>query len=235
MTNKSLTVAKTNITNVKLAYMYTLIPLGIVTLQDIVYIILYQFDIFPGAESANAATGNYLYLFLIVSAIVIPSMHFHRFMNLGGKRKDFFMGNALTYVIMAAVISVIGVILYFTYEKMVLTYYSGETLNTLYVFGWIQHGAVIAFFQQFAFLLLLAVSIHTLTAIQGKWYGWVTDAVIVAVISVFTPIAPLRSALVWFFNLIIFNSNILMQIGACLVLSAVIYSLNQAIFARKAI
>jgi hypothetical protein len=74
-----------------------------------------------------------------------------------------------------------------------------------------------------------------MTAAQDKWYGWVADVLIVAIISVFTPIEPLRASLVWFFNLIIFHSNTFLQIAAYLILATAIYSLNKLILARKAI
>ena len=136
---------------------------------------------------------------------------------------------------MAAVVSLIGIIFYYTYEQFIFSNYyeGGFTLNPIYWFGWINNGPVIAFFQQFAFLLFFAVFIHTLTAIQDKWYGWATDIIIIAIISVFTPIAPLREKLIWFFTLIIFSSNALLQIIACLILSAAVYPLNKIIFARK--
>ena len=234
MNNKSIAVAKTNFRNIKLAYIITAIVIGAVFIQDIVYIILSFFNIHPGEDSGTVGIGNYFYLLILLSAIFIPSMNFRKMMNLGGKRNGFFWGCAINYTIMAAAASLAGIILYYTYEKFILSYYSGWTLNPLYWFGWINNGPVIAFFQQFAFLLLTAVFIHTLTAIQDKWYGWVTDIVIVAIISVFTPIASLRSALVWFFYMIIF-SNAFVQIGSCLILAAAVYILNKIIFARKPI
>jgi hypothetical protein len=118
---------------------------------------------------------------------------------------------------------------------MVSMLYDGGILDIMHVFGWINNGIVVAFFQQFAFLLLFAAFVHTLTAMQDKWYGWVADVLIIVIISVFTPIAPLRASLAWFFNLIIFHSNAFLQIAACLILAFVIYSFNRFIFARKAI
>ena len=118
---------------------------------------------------------------------------------------------------------------------MTSLFYRGGTMDVLYWFGWLNNGVVVAFFRQFAFLFLFASAIHTLAAAQDKWYGWAADILIVAIISVFTPIAPLRASLVWFFNLIIFNSNAFLQIAACLILAIAIYSLNKLILARKTI
>ncbi|MCL1983542.1 MAG: hypothetical protein FWG53_10735 [Clostridiales bacterium] len=238
MFNKSLVVAKTNYRNMKLACILTAIVLGVTLIQDIIMLMLGSANgsSYRGIEgNMNVSFGNYFILLIILSAAFIPG-NFRKMMNLGGKRADFFNGCALAYAIMTAAVSLVCVVLYLTYDKfMVSVLYNGGTLDVLYWFGWIDNGAVIAFFQMFAFLFLFAAFVHTLISAQDKWYGWVADILIIAVISVFTPIAPLRASLVWFFNLIIFNSNAFVQIAACLILAVVIYSLNKLILARKAI
>jgi hypothetical protein len=236
MKDKSLVVAKINFRNIRLAYIITAITLGAIIAQDIVYLILDATGVFSGEDNMVVGTGNYLYLILLLGAIFIPSLNFRKMMHLGGKRADFFKGCFATYIIMAAAISLAGVILYFTYELLLTTIlYRGGNLNVLYWFGWLTNGPIVAFFRQFAFLLLLAVVVHTLTAMQDKWYGWLADVVIVAIISVFTPIAPLRAALVWFFNMIILHTNALVQIASCLVLAILVYAANKPVLARKVI
>ncbi|CAM4507649.1 hypothetical protein PAEN110709_26305 [Paenibacillus endophyticus] len=96
-------------------------------------------------------------------------------------------------------------------------------MNLVSILGWVDHGGWYTFFQQFAFLLLIASVIHTLTLLQTSWIGWTVDVAIIAVISVFIPIAALRAHLVSFFYLIIYNSNAFSQISACIALSVVIY------------
>ena len=235
MKNKSLVIAKINFRNIKSAYIITAIVFGLILVQDIVFIILNVFGVDAGAGDGMTGIGNFLYLLVILSAIFIPSHNFRRIMNLGGKRDNYFSGCAVTYAIMAAAVSLAGIILYYTYENLLLAYYDGWTLNVLYWFGWIAGGPVIAFIRQVAFLFLLAVFTHTLTAVQDKWYGWAADILIVAIISVFPPIAPLRSSLVWFFYMIIFHPNAFLQITTCLILAALIYWINRPIFARKVI
>ncbi|MDR2572608.1 MAG: hypothetical protein LBD23_20270 [Oscillospiraceae bacterium] len=235
--NKSLVVAKINFRNIKLAYIITAITMGVLLAQDIVFILLDYFDVFRNPEgNMTVSFGNYLFLALILGAILIPARNFRKMMNLGGKRTDFFRGCAVNYVIIAALISFACIIFYYTYDRFVVSvFYRGGTLDVLFWFGWLENGVIIAFFRQFAFLLLLAVFVHTLTAAQDKWYGWLADVVIVAIISTFTSISALRPALIWFFNLIIFHQNTFLQIAACLALSAAVYSLNRFMFARKAI
>jgi len=237
MKSKALVVARINFRNIRLAYIITGIVFFAVLAQDIVLLILDATGVYLGnADNMTVGIGNYLYLVILLGAIFIPSLNFQKMMNLGGKRDDFFKGCIVAYAIMAAAVSLAGVIIYYTYERLVISlYYVGGNLNVLYWFGWLNNGPVVAFAQQFAFLFLVASVAHTLTALQDKWYGWITDIVIVAIISVFTPIAPLRAALVWFFNLIIFHPVALVQIAACLILAIVIYLINKPVLARKVI
>lgn len=65
------------------------------------------------------------------------------------------------------------------------------------------------------------------------WYGWLTDAVLVAIICVFTPIAPLRAILNGFFQIIMFNSNAVLHIGICLFLGAALSLIGLAVLKRK--
>ncbi len=234
MSNKALAAARLNFRNMKFVIIFTAIVTLATLGQEIVYIIMDVFGSNPGADSIPLGTGNYLYLLIILAALFIPLKNFHKMMNLGAKRKDFFSGCAIDYVILAAGVSLVSVVLYHTFEQFLLNYHPLGVLNVLPVFGWAANGPVVAFFQQFAFLLLLASVIHTVTAAQGKWYGWVADIAIVIILSVFIPIEPLRMALLWFFNMIIFQSAPL-QILSCLVLATAIYALNKPILARKAI
>ncbi len=185
------------------------------------------------SENTPVSEGNMLLLVLILAAVLIPAVNFRKIMHLNGKKADFFVGTLLNYIIFSAVISVLNLILLYTFDKAmssVLTIW-----NISDIFGWTGDGIIIAFLRQFAFYMLLGVTIHTLTAIQTFWWGWVTDLIIIAIISVFTPIAPLRKVLLDFFNIIIFNGNTAEHIVVCLALSAAIYSLNIPILSRKKI
>ena len=237
MNSNAVVAAKLNFRNIKPAYAITALVCLIVILQDIIMLILENTGVLSdNTDNSTVGLGNYLYLLIILSAVLIPSMNFRKMMNLGCKRAGFIRGCAVTYAVMAAAVSFAGIVLYYTYERYVsYAYNKGGVMNLLDIFGWMNNGPVAAFFQQFAFLLLLAVILHTLTSLQDKWYGWLTDLVLIAIISVFTPIMPLRQSLKWFFYQIIFHQNALWQIAACLVISAAAYALNRPIFARKAI
>jgi len=236
MKNKALVIAKTNFRSLLPVYLVAAAVMLSVLIQDGILLILTLFGSNPnGPDNMTVSIGNYLFIIVLAGAVYIPVRNFRRLMNLGARRAGFFAGCAVNYVIMAAAASLGGVALYLTYDNFMVSRLYMGTLDVLYWFGWMDGGAVIAFFRMFAFLLMAAAVVHTLAAMQDRWYGWVTDIVIGAVVSVFVPIAPLRMALLWFLNLIIFHPNAFVQIAACLILACAVYVLNKPILARKAI
>ncbi|MDR0964517.1 MAG: ABC transporter ATP-binding protein [Clostridium sp.] len=178
---------------------------------------------FGEGDAISLGIGDYLYLSPILLAILVPTLHFRKLMHLGGRRIDFYRSCILTYIPMVAVVTLITCVMQVTLYPFLRSggiqmFYMAE------VFGFSARGFVITFMQMFAFFFLVSCVLHTLTLIQGYWYGWVVDVLIVTIISVFTPIAPLRVWLVRFFDLIIFHDHIAVQIVCCLVLGFVIYS-----------
>jgi len=210
-------MVKINLLQSKTAYLITGIVLLSVIANEIVMIAI------SIPDNITTALGNYLYLLPLLMAILIPARNLSKLMNLGGKRKDFFKACVPTYLIVVAAVALLDLVLHLTLDPF-MTRRIAVVLNLLDVFGFMAHGAVAAFFQMGAFLFLFACVLHALTLSQGHWYGWAADILIVAIISVFTPVAPLRAALVWFFNMIIFHDYALVQIASCLVLSAAVYA-----------
>ena len=183
--------------------------------------------------SAQVSEGNELLVALIIAAVLIPAVNFKKIMHINGKKIDFFWASLLNYIVFSAVLSIITLVLYYTVDntmRSVITIW-----DIVDIFGWVKDGIIIAFFRQFVFYLLLGVLIHTLTAMQTFWFGWVIDFVIASAIGILTPIAPLRALLVNFLNLIVSNPNPIGHISICLALSAVIYALNIPILSRKKI
>jgi len=193
------------------------------------------------SNSSMISVGNYLWLLPFFAGIFIAGKNFRRVINLGGKRRHFFWGSLAAHAVLACAVSLANVVIYYTLDRALIgmgifdPFLFGGIINLIEVFGWHVHGPVVAFLQQFAFLFFMATFMHTYAGIQGRWYGWVTSVAIVAIISVFTPIAPLRAALAWFFNLILTHDFAAVQILACLALGCAVYALNKPIFARKAI
>lgn len=177
--------------------------------------------------------ANYLYVLAVMAPIIISARNFTRITHLNGSKKAFYWGAMLNYGIIAAAISLI-VIIFFELTKAAF----GSRLiisNLVDIFGWWKHGAVIAFIQQFLFLLLIEVFVHTMTSIQNRWYGWVLDGLLLAIVGIYTPVPELRNVLVSFFDMIIFHSSVMVQIISCLALSAASYLLYLPILQRKRI
>ena len=225
--NKAWAISKINFRHLKAAYIIT----GCLLLVGIANLIL----IMTAANITNGIVdpGNYAYAAAIFAPIFIPAINFKKIMHLNGKKTDFYWGALFNYVIIAAVVSFFEILLYIVTKNTCSSY--GHVLDIVQAFGWFSHGIVPAFFQQFFFILLLEIFIHTLTAMQTFWFGWVTDVALVAVISVFTPIPVLRSALVWFFYMIIFNPTVMIQIISCIVLSAFLYALYLLVLKKQRI
>lgn len=175
--------------------------------------------------------GNYLYMLVVTAPIFITSRNYKKIMCLNGTRMDFYWGALINYIIISSFVSLLNIMLYKVADIMF-----GPRLiiwNLVEIFGWYNHGIIIAFLQQFSFLILVAIFVHSLSIIQGSWYGWLTDILLIAIISTFIPINTLRNLLLIFLNIIIFQSNAYMQITSCLILTVGIYVLNLLVLKKR--
>jgi len=178
--------------------------------------------------------GDSVFVLPICMAIFVPALNMTKIMNLGATRMDIAKGSFLTYAGTVVATTLISLILYYLVDRPLVTT-DIPSLILWDVFGFLAHGPVVGFLQMAAFFFLFSCVLHTLTLCQGHWYGWVADVAIVAVISVFSSIPVLRKALVWFFDLIIFNPQPAMQILACLLIGMVVYAASFVPIATKPI
>jgi hypothetical protein len=230
--SKAIAAAKVIFRTIKAAYIVTGILFILPLVQDLVFIILTSRGVIENDNTA-VSVGNYLYLLAPLAGIMTAGP-FRRFINLGGKRDGFWAGCLFGFIILAGAISLANTIVYLVYDRFIMGFgHYVEIINLLDVFGWSGRGLIVAFIQQFAVLFLLTVFFHTLAALHYCWIGLAADALLVAIISVFTPIAPLRAAEAAFFNWILFYPHALAQICACLVLGMGLLALNRLILARR--
>jgi hypothetical protein len=187
-----------------------------------------------GYVNGTISIGNVFFFLPLFSALFIQGRNYKRFMNLGANRSDFLNGSLLGYVLLAAAVSAVNLLFYYTYDHLAVTNFGFfMSVNLMEVFGWAGNGPAVAFLQQFAFLFFIAAAAHTFADLQGNKIGVIADIALIAIICVFTPIEPLRNVEAFFFKLIIFEPNALLQIIACLGLGAGIYLLNKPILRRK--
>lgn len=233
--NKTFAISKLNLRQIRAAYIITGIVF-ILLLASYVLIIL-----IPGSgggssgggssnDNSTVSAGNALVLLPIFAAIFIPAKNLRKTINLGVRRIDFFKGCIPIYVILSAAVSFVVILFHYAVDPFMSNHFG--VLDMSAAFGFLSRGFGVAFVQMFAFLLLASAFAHTLSLAQGAWYGWLADAVLIAIICVFTPIPFLRAAEVWFFNLIIFG-NPGLQIAACVVIAAALYALSRPVLNRR--
>ena len=176
------------------------------------------------------SNGNYTWLLAALTPFFFVFYDFKKLMHLGASKKDYYVGCLISYGFLAFCISLANTLIHLLIDPL----YSARTvINLMDVCRWTENGIAMAGVQQMCFLLLVMVFLHVLLSMQAHWYGWLTDAVLVAIICIFTPIAPLRGILSGFFQIIMLNGNAILHIGVCLLLSAALSLVGLVVLKRK--
>ena len=176
------------------------------------------------------SNGNYTWLLAVMTPFFFDFYDYTKLMHLGASKRDYFFGCLISYGILALGISLINTLIHLLIDPV---YPAQAVINMMDVCKWTENGIIIAGVQQMFFLLLVMIFLHVLLSMQPHWYGWLTDAILVAIISIFTPIAALRGILSGFFQIIMFNSNAILHIGICLLLSAALSFAGLCVLKRK--
>ena len=176
------------------------------------------------------SNGNYTWLLAVMTPFFFVFYDYTKLMHLGASKRDYFFGCLISYGVLALGISLINTLIHLLIDPV---YPAQAVINMMDVCKWTENGIIIAGVQQMFFLLLVMIFLHVLLSMQPHWYGWLTDAILVAIISIFTPIAALRGILSGFFQIIMFNSNAILHIGICLLLSAALSFAGLCVLKRK--
>lgn len=176
------------------------------------------------------SNGNYTWLLAAFTPFFFVFYDFKKLMHLGASKKDYYLGCLISYGFLAFCISLANTLIHLLIDPL---YPAKTVINLMDVCKWTENGIVAAGFQQMFFLLLVMVFLHLLLSMQAHWYGWLTDAVLAAIICIFTPIAPLRGILAGFFQVVMLNGNAVVHIGVCLLLSAAFSLGGLAVLKRK--
>ena len=202
--------------------------------SNILSFILTALVVLCATSSGNVvlSNGNYTWLLAVLTPFFFVFYDFSKLMHLGASKKDYFLGCLISYGFLAFCISLINTIIHLLIDPI----YSAQTvINLMDVCKWTENGMIVAALQQMFFLLLVMIFLHVLLSMQAYWYGWLTDAVLVAIICVFTPIAPLRAILAGFFQIIMLNGNAVLHICICLLLSSALSLGGLAVLKRKSL
>ncbi len=176
------------------------------------------------------SNGNYAWLLAVLTPFFFVFYDFEKLMHLGGSKKDYFFACLISYGLLAFCISLVNTAIHLLIDPI---YSAATVINMMDVCKWTENGIIIAGLQQMFFLLLVMVFLHVMLSMQTHWSGWLTDAVLIAIICIFTPIAPLRAILAGFFQAIMFNSSAVLHISICLLLSAALSFCGLAVLKRK--
>ena len=183
-----------------------------------------------GDSAIALSNGNYTWLLAALTPFFFVFYDFKKLMHLGANKKDFYVGALVGYGLLALFISLVNTGIHLLIDPLNRTQ---TVLNLMDVCGWTENNIFVAFLQQVVFLFLILVFLHVLLSVQPHWYGWLTDAILISIICIFTPIAPLRGILAGFFKLVMLNPNALIHIGICLVLSALLAAAGLIVLKRK--
>ena len=183
-----------------------------------------------GDSAIALSNGNYTWLLAVMTPFFFVFYDFRKLMYLGASKKDFYLGSLMGYGILALLISLVNTGVHLLIDPLNR---AQRVVNLMDVCVWMENGALVAFLQQAVFLFLVMIFLHVLLSMQPHWYGWVTDAVLAAIICVFTPIAPLRGLLAGFFGVVMLNANAPVHIAVCLALSAALAAAGLAVLKRK--
>ena len=176
------------------------------------------------------SNGNYTWLLAVMTPFFFVFYDYTKLLHLGANKKDYFLGSLSSYGILAFCISAINTAIHLLIDPA----YSAKTvINLMDVCRWTENKIILAGLQQMSFLLLVMVFLHVLLSMQLHWYGWLADAVLIAVICIFTPIPSLRVILARFFQIIMLNGNAFLHIGVCLLLSAALSFVGILVLKKK--
>ena len=163
------------------------------------------------------SNGNYTWLLTILSPFFFVYYDFPKLIHLGAGKRDYLLSCIAAYLILAVASSLLNTLIHLLIDPL---YDAEMVVNLMDACLWTENGIVPAFFSQVFFLLLVMMFLHLLLSIQRYWYGWLSDAIMIAVIAVFTPIESLRNLLSSFFHIIMINSSTLILISSDLALIA---------------
>lgn len=184
----------------------------------------------PGDSAAALSKGNYTWLLAAMTPFFFVFYDCKKLMLLGMSKKDYFAASLISYGLLAVFISLANTMIYLFIDSLNRTQ---TVVNMMNLSGWTDNGIFVALIQQAVFLLLAMIFLHVALSMQNHWYGWITDIVLVTIISVFTAVKPLRHILPGFFKITMFNSNAPLHIAVCLGLSAALSWLGLIVLKRE--
>ena len=141
-------------------------------------VLIYNICNWPNSFNKNITSAAcFLFVVPLLAPIVIASTNYTSIMNMGVSKKLYAKACLLDYLLLAALVSLANTLFYFILDKpndKVLTH----IYNFIFIYGW--DNVFIAFICQLLLIFAIEIVVHTITAMQRKWYGILVDIGIVA-------------------------------------------------------
>lgn len=230
MSSKALTVARLCLSNLTATWAVMVFVFALVTIPSVIQIV----QAGPNEyfeRSYLLSSGNSLYAAIILVPAVIATRHVTKVMHLNASKEVFVAGAMGVYALLAACVAAANNAFYYSLDQSWSRTF--QVVNLAEIFGWTSHGPLVSFVQQFAFLFLFAIGVHCLAAMQRTHVGWAVDLVLVTLFGASLVAEPLTSMRVWVSDLLVVQSNAIVQIMACLAVAAVLYAATLTMLRRR--
>lgn len=166
------------------------------------------------SQKKSLADGNLLLLILLIIAIVLPISYYSRIVHLGASRKQYFLGLQFVYTIWAVALALFNSV-WPMFEVNVL---HKNTHNLIEAFHWNEFGIMGSFLYQTTFYLMTMALLSMLISGSYHLFGWFIWVLLIVAIPTGTAIPQLRTHVVSFFEVLLFNDSLLKGVGFNLVL-----------------
>ncbi|AYY12574.1 hypothetical protein EF847_07505 [Actinobacteria bacterium YIM 96077] len=223
-------MTRLSLSNLALAWAVLLACFALVTIPSVIQVVQAGPDEYFD-NSYLLSSGNAFYVLIFIAPAVVALSHLMKVMYLNAAKETFLAGAVLLYALLAAAVSAANHAFHYTLDQSWEQTF--QVVNLAAIFGWTDHGVLVGFLQQFAFMFLVAIAVHTLASLQRSWVGWLVDLMLIGLFSASLVTEPLVSVRSWLSEVLVSHSSAPVQIGSCLVAAALLYGIALKVLRRK--
>ncbi|SHE36315.1 hypothetical protein SAMN05444392_101167 [Seinonella peptonophila] len=188
--------------------------------------------IWGNEKDTYVSPGNFITIFLLFVATVLPLSYFKRVINLGASRNEYYTGLLSIYAIWIGIFAVFNVIC-LKIEMSLSLIYKYNYMNILEIFHWDQFGIIGMFIYQIGVYLLVVSILNLLFSCLQHFIGWIIWIIlIVAAIWISISFSTLKPKLVEISLTLLSNDSLLQGFGLNFLISCLFLTTGW-LFTRK--
>ncbi|MCL2752131.1 MAG: hypothetical protein FWE62_05185 [Firmicutes bacterium] len=182
--NKTWIAAELNLRNIKIVYWLVGGVAFFLLILNLINLIGVRSGTYRYYGAEFISLGFPLISLPAFAAVFMATRNFKRTVNIGGKRANHYWGSIMALVILCAAATLLNSFMYYVVERNLVKLDSiGYTTNWIEMFDWdFVKNAGVVIILQFSLLFFTSSIAFFFASIQDRWYGWVTDAAIVAIL-----------------------------------------------------